>query len=212
MRTRPSYVGVLLASAALLFALAGSASAHRLAAPTISSFAPTQALHGQKVTLYGSGFTGATGVQFGGIDAQYSVVSDTHITAIVPGEVAAGKWNISVSTPDGNASSSTMFDVLPAGAVILKKAGLEPRITRVTPMRGRAGTHITITGTHLGGAMWVKLGGLKIPYTVPSATRIQAVVSTRAHSGKLTLLTNYGLATSPARFTVIPSGVLGASH
>jgi hypothetical protein len=212
MGTRTKHIGVLLTFSALLFVLAGSASAHRLAAPTITSFGPPQALHGQKVAIYGSGFTGATVVTFGSIDAQYTVVSDTHIDAIVPGEIGAGDWNISVSTPQGNATSPTMFKVLPAGAVITHGVNLHPRIVKVTPTHGRAGTHITITGIHLNGAVWVKLGGVKIPYTVPSSTHINAVVSTRAHTGKLTLMTNYGLATSPTRFTVKPYGVLGAHH
>jgi len=56
----------------------------------ISGFSPTQASAGASVTLYGSGFTGATSVLFeqqnDGIvlSASFSVISDTEIAAVVP--------------------------------------------------------------------------------------------------------------------------------
>ena len=62
------------------------------------------------------------------------------------------------------------------------------------------------------GALWVKLGGVKIPFTVPSATRINAVISKKARPGKLTLLNNYGLASSPTRITIVPRGAVLAAH
>jgi hypothetical protein len=204
--------GIVVALAAAVCLGASSAAARTLASPTISGFSPLQALHGQKVTINGGGFNGATSVQFRGIEAQYTVVSDSEITAIVPGEIGAGKWTINVMTKTGEAGSSTMFTVLPGGAVIPYKAGLQARITNVFPTRGHPGTYLIITGLHLNGALWVKLGGVKIPFTVPSETRINAVISRKARSGKLTLLNNYGLATSPTRITIVPRGVLAAHH
>jgi hypothetical protein len=204
---------VILVTVGALVCLGASAAAARtLASPTISGFSPIQALHGQKVTIDGSGFSGTTSVQFGGIEAQFTVVSDSKLTAIVPGEVGAGKWTIDVLTKTGEAGSSTMFNVLPGGAVILHKGGLHPRISSVFPTRGHPGTYLIITGVNLGGALWVKLGGVKIPYTVPSATRINAVISRKARPGRLTLLNNYGLATSPTRITIIPRGAVLAAH
>jgi hypothetical protein len=212
MRTHARYLGVVVAVAALVFAVAGSASAHSLATPTISSFSPSQAMHGQQVTLYGSGFTGTTEVQFGGIDAQFTVVSDTHIKAIVPGEIGAGKWTINVLTKNGSTGSSVMFNVLPGGGVVLHSSKWMPRITSLSRLRGHVGSYIVIHGVNLNGALWVKLGGVKLPFTVPSTTQVNTVVSTKARSGKLTLKTNYGLATSPARFTILPGAVLAARH
>jgi hypothetical protein len=204
--------GIVVALASAVCLGASSAAARTLASPTISGFTPPQALHGQKLTINGSGFSGTTSVQFGGIEAQYTVVSDSEITAIVPGEVGAGQWTINVMTKTGEAGSSTMFNVLPGGAVIPYKAGLHPRITTVFPTRGHPGTYLIISGVNLNGALWVKLGGVKIPYTVPSETRINAVIPRKARSGRLTLLNNYGLATSPTRITIVPRGVLAAHH
>jgi hypothetical protein len=50
--------------------------------PNIISFSPTTAAPGQKVTIHGTGFTGATAVKFGGIDSLvYFVIDDTKIEA-----------------------------------------------------------------------------------------------------------------------------------
>ncbi len=50
----------------------------------ISSFAPTSAVAGTTVTIKGIGFTGATGVGFGGTAAaSYLVINDSTVTAVV---------------------------------------------------------------------------------------------------------------------------------
>lgn len=55
------------------------------AAPVIAGFLPASGPQNTRVTLTGSGFTGATAVTFGSVPAtSYNVVSDTQITAIVP--------------------------------------------------------------------------------------------------------------------------------
>lgn len=55
------------------------------AAPVIAGFLPASGPQNTRVTLTGSGFTGATAVTFGSVPAtSYTVVSDTQITAIVP--------------------------------------------------------------------------------------------------------------------------------
>jgi hypothetical protein len=63
---------------------------------------------GTHVTLYGSGFMGATGVAFGTTPAAgFTVVYDTEISALVPAE-AAGTVDITVTNP--SATSATVPD------------------------------------------------------------------------------------------------------
>jgi hypothetical protein len=90
----------------LVFAPGGSGGP----APTIGSFSPTKGPVGTKVTLTGTGFTGATKVKFGGTAATtLKVVSATTITTKVPTGAVTG--TILVKTPAGTATSSTPFKV-----------------------------------------------------------------------------------------------------
>src|SRR5205085_1790489 len=79
--------------------------------PTITSFTPTSGPVGTSVAITGTNLTGASAVQFGGIDATtYSVDSPTQITATVPaGTVATPK--IKVITPGGTDTSTGSFTV-----------------------------------------------------------------------------------------------------
>ncbi|MFM2134982.1 MAG: hypothetical protein RL021_382 [Bacteroidota bacterium] len=74
----------------------------------VNSFTPTSGTAGTSVTVSGSGFTGATGVQFNGVAAgTFTVLSDTQLTAVVP--VGATTGLISVLKGSCSASSSTNF-------------------------------------------------------------------------------------------------------
>jgi hypothetical protein len=74
---------------------------------SISSFKPAKAKAGAKLTVTGTGFTGASAVKIGGAQATFKVVSATKITATVPAKAKSGK--ISITTPAGTTTSSTLF-------------------------------------------------------------------------------------------------------
>jgi hypothetical protein len=73
------------------------------AGPAITSISPTSGPVGTTVTIAGSGFTGATSVRFGPVEAAHTVVSDTRITTMVPTGATSG--GITVTTPTGFATS-----------------------------------------------------------------------------------------------------------
>lgn len=79
------------------------------AAPSISGFSPAHAQVGASVTISGAGFTGATSVKFNGTAATFSVPSDSSITTSVPTGATSG--TLSVTTPNGSATSSASFTV-----------------------------------------------------------------------------------------------------
>jgi outer membrane protein assembly factor BamB len=81
------------------------------AAPTITSFAPNSGPLGSKVTITGTGFTGATAVQFDGVTASFTVNSATQISGTVP---ATGTGAISVTTGGVTGTSSAAFTVTPS--------------------------------------------------------------------------------------------------
>jgi hypothetical protein len=188
--------------------LAGSAVARPLvAAPTIISFTPTHALVGARVTIYGHNLAGAQ-VQFNGMAATNVAVDSagTHVTAVVNPETMDGPSAIGVITPGGTVTSAAVFTVdPPTGATAQTGAAknLKPRIGSIAPMRGKAGTKVTIKGAYLGGARFVKFAGVKALYTVPKGTEIIARVPKQARSGRITILTQYGAVTDSLHFTVL---------
>lgn len=76
-------------------------------APTTPTFSPAFGGPGTSVTITGSRFTDATFVQFNGVNASFTVNSDTQITATVPS--GAGVGHITVGNPVGSASSAGNF-------------------------------------------------------------------------------------------------------
>ncbi len=77
--------------------------------PTITGFDPLQGPEGAQVLITGSGFTGTVSVTFGEVEASFTVDSDAQIATLVPlGAVTAP---ITVSTPDGSATSAESFVV-----------------------------------------------------------------------------------------------------
>ena len=162
-------------------------------APTIAGFTPTSGGAGLSVTITGTSFTGATAVKFNGIAAAgFTVVAATKITALVPNTPGASGL-ITVTAPGGTATSSAPFAFVTA-----------PKITSFTPASGKVGASIVITGTTLTGATSVKFNGKAATYTVNASTQITAKVPSGATTGKITITTSGGTATSAAIFAVTP--------
>src|SRR5881296_1671347 len=83
-------------------------------APTITSFTPTSGPVGTNVTISGTNFTGATVVMFNGVSAApFSVTSATAIQDTVPTGATTGP--LSVTTPGGTATSTSVFTVTNTG-------------------------------------------------------------------------------------------------
>lgn len=78
--------------------------------PIITGFFPKSGPVGTMVTLVGINFTGATSVQFNGLSASFTVISDTKITTTVP--AGATKGRIKVTTPAGKAFTPRSFKVM----------------------------------------------------------------------------------------------------
>jgi YVTN family beta-propeller protein len=134
--------------------------------PTVTglsvSSGPT--LGGTAVTITGSGFTGATAVDFGATPAASFVVNnDTTITAVTPAEASA-TVHTTVTTPSGTSAtgSGDQFSFLPG-------------VTNVSPNAGGTGggDTVTITGYGYSTATAVDFGATAVgAFTVVSDTSI----------------------------------------
>ncbi len=164
-------------------------------APTITSFSPSSGPVGTSVTINGSGFVGTSSAKFNGTNAATFSwnPTGTQLTATVPSGATTGK--ISVTRGGATATSATGFTVTGAPT---------PTITSFSPTSGPVGTSVTITGTGLAGATSVKFGGVAAgTFSVNGAgTRVTAKVPSGAVTGKITVTTPGGTATSASDFTV----------
>ena len=78
-----------------------------------------------------------------------------------------------------------------------------PRLDLVTPAAAAPGATVTLTGAKLSWAALVRFGGVEARFTIVSDTSIVATVPEDAATGRVTVLSGGGLATSPADFIVL---------
>jgi hypothetical protein len=161
-------------------------------APVITSFSPASGQQGSSVVITGTGFTGATSVTFGSIDAtSYTVDSDTQVTAVVPGGFTHSP--ITLTTSGGTAKSATNFKLI------------LPSISNFTPKTGPEGTQVVLTGVGFTGATDVQFGGVSATFTVDLDTQITTTVPIGAVTGPITVTTvTSGTIASATDFTVTP--------
>jgi large repetitive protein len=148
---------------------------------------------GSTVVITGTGFTGATGVTFGGtVATSYTVNSATQITAVSPAH-AAGTVDIVVATTGGPTPTSSVDQ--------FTYTATKPVISSITPTVGKpgGGDVVTITGSGFTGATTVSFGSTPgTGLTVNSATSI-------------TVTSPAGVATSTVDITVTGPGGTSAT-
>ena len=94
-------------------------------APTITSFTPTTGGVGTTVTVTGTNLTGATAVRIGTLAVtNFTVVSATSLTLVLPATTGAISGPITVVTPGGTATSTTNFNLVLAAQASQALPGL----------------------------------------------------------------------------------------
>jgi uncharacterized repeat protein (TIGR01451 family) len=154
---------------------------------SISNFTPTNSAPGNRITLTGQNFSGASAVSFNGTAAAgFTVTNNTSIGATVPNNVVTGP--ISVTTPAGAFQSIGLFYGAPA-------------ITSFTPTHGLPGTNVIIRGVNfLGGS--VRFNGIGAAIVSLNNTQVVATVPSGAVSGPITVSGPAGTNTSVSNFTL----------
>ncbi len=145
------------------------------AVPAITGLSATMGLTtaGNTITVYGSGFTGATKVSFGPANStDVTVVNDSTITALVPAEPAA-THNVAVTGPGGTSA------VVAADRYTFVVSAPVPVVTGLSASSGSTtgGNTITITGSGFTGATEVGFGPVNTTdFTVVNDSTITVVV------------------------------------
>lgn len=183
---------MIVLTSAMLVATASTAFASSV---SITGVTPITGHVGTSIVLAGTGFTGATNVQFTGVStpvsATFTVNSDTQITTAVPDGALTGP--ITVTAPGGTATSSARFRV-------------QPTVSSFSPTSGPVGTSVVITGTAFTGATAVTFN--KVPatsFSVDSYSQITATVPCCGASGRIKVTTPGGSGSSTTNFKVPPS-------
>jgi YD repeat-containing protein len=165
------------------------------------SFTPASGPIGSNVSIYGTAFSTTPSqntVTFNGVTATVVSSTATKIVATVPTGATTGL--ISVTTSAGTVSSATSFAVVAGSG--------QPTIASFSPAIGIPGTAVTITGTNFQSPAVRNKTKFNITNALVSsatATSISTNVPILSGSGKISVSTPYGTATSTDDFYVPPS-------
>jgi uncharacterized repeat protein (TIGR03803 family) len=157
--------------------------------PAFAGLVSTSGKIGKVIGILGQGFSHTSVVKFGGVQA-------TTVTG-------SGSTFLSATVP---AAALTGFVTVTTGATTLnsiKKFLVTPAITSFSPTSGPVGQSVIITGSGLTQTTKVSFGGVAAAvFTVNSDTQVTATVPTGAATGKISITTPGGTATSMGTFTV----------
>ncbi|MFC1555645.1 LamG-like jellyroll fold domain-containing protein [candidate division KSB1 bacterium] len=156
--------------------------------PAISDFSPVEGPVGSNVIITGTDFIGTVIVEFNGINTDFTVDSNTQITAIVPYEATSGP--IRVTTPNSILTTSTDFTIK------------GPTISLFAPLSGPVYSTVIITGINYTEVTAVEFNGVSAIFDA-NDTQITAVVPEGATTGPVRITTADGSIESTGDFTVI---------
>ena len=144
---------------------------------------------GATIGVLGQGFTSSSVVRFGGVKASVvTLMGSTYVSAAVPAGALSG--SVTVTTGTSKLTGKQAFRVT-------------PMIKTFSPPSGPIGTNVTITGSGLTQATKVMFNGTSASFVVDSDTQVTATVPVGATTGKISVVTIGGSASTAANFTVI---------
>ena len=164
----------------------GSAEYYYTSTPAVTGVSPNAGplTAGTSVTISGTGFSGATSVDFGTTPAvSYTLNSDSSITAIAPADPSGGTVNVIVTTASGGSSPPATADEFTYDPI--------PSVSSVNPSAGptAGGTSVTITGTGFASGATVSFGGTAATsVTIDSSTKLTALVPAAAVAGTVNVI------------------------
>jgi hypothetical protein len=143
---------------------------------------------GALVTLTGPNLGTVSAVAFGNVSTtSITVLSATSIRVAVPAGAVTGR--LTATNPAASAQSTTPFV-------------LAPKLTGFDVASGADDDTVSLLGSGLSGTTLVKFGTVSAAFTVVSDVEISAIVPAAAVTGRVSVTTPGGIATSPTDFLV----------
>lgn len=170
--------------------------------PGVGSASPAEGIAGDKVQLYGKGFSVVSDVTFGGVSAPFRVVSYTQLDVTVPSLAQSGTVEVAVSNVGGRATLPFGFLYYAAPAALAFNPG------RVLP-----GAEIVVTGKNLYRITEVRLNNQAVPISNQYEGRdVRFIVPNDAAGGLISVVNRAGTATSATALVVVrPAVITGVS-
>ena len=154
---------------------------------------PSEGITGDKVLLTGFNLRDITSISFGTAAAQFRILSDTQLEAIVPARTQQGNVAISLNGTGGSTTVSQPF------LHILAPANLV-----FTPLRRGINKLVSVTGQNLLRITQLTLNGKPMAiHTRTEGVDFQFFVPTDATTGVITAINKAGITTSARSLTVV---------
>lgn len=174
-----------------------------LPAPVISGLSPAEGplAGGNTVVISGTGFTGATSVNFGGTVITGVSGTDTELSVSAPAG-AAGAVTVAVTTPGGTSvvtpDSAYTYLAVPTVSSLSLSSG---------PLGG--GTTVTITGTGFTPGATVQFGGVSATSVVFGSASSLTATSPSGSAGPVNVIvtTAGGVSTAGPQFTYVTAPI-----
>lgn len=168
---------------------------------SVIEITPRSGSTGSTVTIEGTGFSSTpsqNAVTFGGVAANVTAATTTRLETVIPTGAATGP--VAVTAPSGSATSATPFTVVAAVAA--------PAITGFSPNGGRADALVSVTGSNFDPVApnnRVTLNGTHVRVESATSSSLTFKVPPSIGSGRITVSTQEGKATSTTDFIVPPA-------
>jgi hypothetical protein len=143
--------------------------------------------------------TSAAAPHAGAIAALLKSYRPTITAAEVRTALTTGVLDIEAAGTDRDAG----YGLIMADLVLQSVTATQPpTITGFTPSSGPLGTVVTVSGTKFNGVSAVRFNGASATFTVASSSQLTATVPAGTTTGKITVTTPDGTATSANNFTI----------
>jgi len=166
--------------------------------PQVTTASPNSATPGTLVSLYGTGLTLVTGVNFGGTPAAFRTFSNGLVAAFVPAGAPVGSDSLTVTDTTGASVPAGSFTVL-APAV--------PTFTSISPGTATPGTLLYINGTGFTTTSNVTFDGIKVDFRAPNDGLLWVFVPAGAHVGSDTITVTNAAGAASTSFTVLAPSI-----